>query len=92
MRCALGLAKGSYELALAYVQQREQFGRPICEFQGIQWMLADMATGIAAAEALIYRAAGHAGNEFPDATEAAQAKIFTSEMAIKVTRTYLKIV
>ena len=82
---ALGLAKGAYELALAYVQEREQFGRPICEFQGIQWTLADMATGIAAAEALVYKAAAHAGNEFPDATEAAQAKIFTSEMAIKVT-------
>jgi alkylation response protein AidB-like acyl-CoA dehydrogenase len=82
---ALGLAKGAYELSLAYVQQREQFGRPICEFQGVQWMLADMTTGIAAAEALVYKAAARAGIEFPDATEAAQAKIFTSEMAIKVT-------
>src|SRR5665213_3034363 len=41
---ALGLAEGAYELALAYAQEREQFGRPICEFQGVQWMLADMAT------------------------------------------------
>ena len=54
-------------------------------------MLADMATGIAAAEALIYKAAAHAGNEFPDATEAAQAKIFTSEMAIKVTSDALQL-
>jgi alkylation response protein AidB-like acyl-CoA dehydrogenase len=88
---ALGLAKGAYELALAYVQEREQFGRPICEFQGVQWMLADMAIGIAAAEALIYKAAGRAGDDFPDVTEAAQAKIFTSEMAIKVTSDALQL-
>jgi alkylation response protein AidB-like acyl-CoA dehydrogenase len=88
---ALGLAKGAYELALAYVQEREQFGRPICEFQGVQWMLADMATGIAAAEALIYKAAARAGDNFPDVTEAAQAKIFTCEMAIKVTNDALQL-
>ena len=46
---ALGLAEGAYDLALAYAQEREQFGRPICEFQGVQWMLADMATQIAGA-------------------------------------------
>jgi 3-sulfinopropanoyl-CoA desulfinase len=88
---ALGLAAGAYELALAYSQEREQFGRPICEFQGVQWMLADMATGIAAARALIYRAAAGAGEGFPDVTEAAQAKIFTSEMAIKVTNDALQL-
>jgi alkylation response protein AidB-like acyl-CoA dehydrogenase len=86
---ALGLAEGAYDLALAYSQERQQFGRPICEFQGVQWMLADMATGIAAAQALIYRAA--AGGGFPDVTEAAQAKIFTSEMAIKVTNDALQL-
>jgi 3-sulfinopropanoyl-CoA desulfinase len=88
---ALGLAEGSYELGLAYAQEREQFGRPICEFQGIQWMLADMTTQIAAAQALIYKAAVGAGDGFPDATEAAQAKIFTSEMAIKVTNDALQL-
>src|SRR3546814_3111461 len=41
---ALGIAQGAYEQALAYSGRREQFGRPICEFQGLQWMLADMAT------------------------------------------------
>jgi hypothetical protein len=50
---ALGLAEGAYELRLGYAQEREQFGRPICEFQGVQWMLADMATQIAAAQALV---------------------------------------
>ena len=86
---ALGLAEGAYELGLAYSQEREQFGRPICEFQGVQWMLADMATQIAAAQALVYKAAAGAG--VPDATEAAQAKIFTSEMAIKVTNDALQL-
>ena len=88
---ALGLAEGAYDLALAYSKEREQFGRPICEFQGVQWMLADMATGIAAAQALIYRAAAGAGDGFPDVTGAAQAKIFTSEMAIKVTNDALQL-
>ncbi len=88
---ALGLAEGAYDLALAHEKEREQFGRPICEFQGVQWMLADMATGIAAAQALIYKAAGAAVIGFPDATEAAQAKIFTSEMAIKVTNDALQL-
>ncbi len=88
---ALGLAEGAYELALAYAQEREQFGRPICEFQGVQWMLADMATAIAAAQALIYKAAAGVGDSFPDVTEAAQAKIFASEMAIKVTNDALQL-
>jgi len=88
---ALGLAEGAYELALAYVQERRQFGRPLCEFQGVQWMLADMATQIAAAQALIYKAASRAGTGFPDVTEAAQAKIFAAEMAIKVTNDALQL-
>jgi len=85
---ALGLAEGAYEMALAYSQRREQFGRPICEFQGLQWMLADMATQIEAARGLIYKAADCDG--FPDALEAAQAKVFASETAIKVTNDALQ--
>ena len=88
---ALGLAGGAYRLALDYTQTREQFGRPICEFQGLQWMLADMSIQIAAAQALIYKAAARGAGGFPDATEAAQAKIFASEMAIKVTNDALQI-
>jgi alkylation response protein AidB-like acyl-CoA dehydrogenase len=88
---ALGIAEGAYALALAYAQEREQFGRPICEFQGLQWMLADMSTGLAAAQALIYKAAARGGAGFPDVTEAAQAKIFASEMAIKVTNDALQL-
>jgi len=85
---ALGLAEGAYQHALQFSQQREQFGRPICEFQGLQWMLADMSTQLVAARQLIYTAARSAdsdGNVFPDALLAAQAKVFASEMAIKVT-------
>ena len=88
---ALGLARGAYERALAFSHEREQFGRPIREFQGLQWMLADMSVQLAAAEALCYKAAGKAGDGFPDANEAAQAKIFTSEMAIKVTNDALQV-
>jgi alkylation response protein AidB-like acyl-CoA dehydrogenase len=86
---ALGLAEGAYDLALDYSKTREQFGRPICEFQGLQWMLADASVQIAAAQALIYKAASRDG--FPEPTEAAQAKIFASEMAIKVTNDALQV-
>ena len=54
---ALGIAAGAYELALDYSKQREQFGRPICEFQGLQWMLVDMHTQIEAARLLLHKAA-----------------------------------
>jgi alkylation response protein AidB-like acyl-CoA dehydrogenase len=88
---ALGIAAGAYELALDYAGQREQFGRPICEFQGLQWMLADMSIQLAAARMLIYKAAAGAGTGFPDMTEAAQAKVYASDMAIKVTNDALQI-
>ncbi len=93
---ALGLAQGAYALALDYAGERQQFGRPIAEFQGLQWMLADMSTRLAAARALIREAAasagdGAAGDGFPDVLAAAQAKIFASEMAIDVTNDALQI-
>lgn len=90
---ALGLAQGSYDLVLDYLHEREQFGRPIAEFQGLQWMLADMATSIEASRGLIYRAARSKGDRaglFPDPVMAAQAKLFTSEMAVKVTNDVLQ--
>ncbi|MEM7252437.1 MAG: 3-sulfinopropanoyl-CoA desulfinase [Pseudomonadota bacterium] len=87
---ALGVASGAYEEALEYVQTREQFGRPICEFQGLQWMLVDMDTQLNAARNLIYQAAASGGTGFPDITKAARAKIFASEMAIKVTNDALQ--
>ena len=89
---ALGLAQGAYDHALDYAQRREQFGRPIAEFQAIQFMLADMNIQVEAARALIWRAAASAGpSGFPDALYAAQAKILASEMAIKVTNDALQV-
>ena len=88
---ALGIAEGAFDLALAHAKRRQQFGRPIAEFQGVQWMLADMATAIAAAQALIYKAATRAGSGFPDVLDAAQAKILASETAIKVTNDALQL-
>ncbi len=90
----LGIATGAYEQALAFVKQREQFGRPIAEFQGLQWMLADMSTRLEAARSLTYRAAesrGPNGSAFPDPSLAAQAKIFTAENAIDVTNDALQL-
>ena len=89
---ALGLAQGAFELALARAQSREQFGRPIAEFQAIQFMLADMSLQLDAARALIWRAAASAGpGGFPDVLQAAQAKILASEAAIKVTNDALQV-
>ena len=87
---ALGLADGAFKLALAYANEREQFGRAIAEFQGLQWMIADMSTQIDAARLMIHRAAASA-DPFPDATMAAKAKIFASEMAIKVSNDALQV-
>ncbi len=88
---ALGLAAGAYEQAIDFSKKREQFGRPIAEFQGLQWMLADMSVKLEAARSLTYRAAcsrgasaGGAASPFPDPAMAAQAKIFTAETAIDV--------
>ena len=91
---ALGLASGAYRNALAYAGEREQFGRPIAEFQGLQWMLADMSIQIEAGRALLHKATrsrGEGGSPFPDPTVAAQAKVFISEMAIQVTTDALQI-
>jgi alkylation response protein AidB-like acyl-CoA dehydrogenase len=92
---AFGLALGGYERALAYANEREQFGRAIAEFQGLQWMLADMSIQLEASRGLIYRAAKSAEIDgalgFPDALLAAQAKVFASEMAIRVTNDALQV-
>ena len=87
---ALGIAQGAYDLALGWLGQRQQFGRPIAEFQGLQWMLADMATGIDAARLMVHHAAASGGGGFPDMTAAAKAKVLASETAIKVTNDALQ--
>jgi alkylation response protein AidB-like acyl-CoA dehydrogenase len=88
---ALGLAQGAYERARAYAAERRQFGRPVGQFQGIRWKLADMAVTLDAARLLIHRAAARAGHGFPDALEAAKAKTFAAEMAQAVTSQALQI-
>jgi len=82
---AMGIAGGALELALHWAKTREQFGRPIGEFQGLQWMLADMQTQLTASRLMLYTAARSQGaGGFPDPMLAAQAKIFASETAIKI--------
>ena len=88
---ALGIAQGAFNEALAYANTREQFGRPIAEFQGLQWMLADMSIQLEAARLLLHRAASPEDGGFPDITHAAQAKIFAAEAANRVTSDALQI-
>lgn len=81
---ALGIARGAYEAALQYAKEREQFGQPIAAFQGISFKLADMATEIEAAALLTGRAAAlkQAGQKMT--REAAMAKYYASEVAVRV--------
>ena len=87
---ALGIAQGAFERAVAFVKQRKQFGRPIAEFQGLQWMLADMAIALNAARLSLHQAALSA-DPFPNPLLAAQAKILASETANAVTNQALQL-
>jgi alkylation response protein AidB-like acyl-CoA dehydrogenase len=87
---ALGLAQGAVEKAMTFVKERKQFGRPIAEFQGLQWMLADMAVALNAARLSLHQAALSA-DPFPDPLLAAQAKIIASETANAVTNQALQL-
>lgn len=80
---SLGMAQGAYESALKYSKQRKQFGKPISEFQAIQWKLADMATEIDAARLLTLRAASMKDAGKKTTLESSMAKLFTSEVAVK---------
>jgi butyryl-CoA dehydrogenase len=82
---ALGLAKGAYERAVRFAQERVAFGKPIASKQGIAFKLADMAVGIEAARLLIQEAAGCRDEGRPYSRQAAIAKLFASEMVMKVT-------
>ncbi len=81
---SLGIAKGAYEAALQYSQERYQFDKPISSFQGVSFKLADMATEIAAAELLILQACDLKNRHLPMTKEAAMAKYYASEVAVKV--------
>src|SRR3989442_7224059 len=83
---ALGIAEGAFDLARRYARDRRQFGKPIMEFQGIQFMLADMATQIEAARALTYAAGDALDRDLPGITAgASMANLFASDTAMRVT-------
>jgi alkylation response protein AidB-like acyl-CoA dehydrogenase len=82
---SLGIAEGAFEHALEYASTRRQFGKPIASFQGVNFQLADMAMEIEAGKHLMYHAAWLAQRKLPFSTEAAMAKLFCSELAMRVT-------
>jgi alkylation response protein AidB-like acyl-CoA dehydrogenase len=81
---AVGIAQGAYESAVRYSKEREQFGKPISEFQAIQFKLADMAVSIDAARLLMYRAAYLKDNGKKTTRESSMAKLYASEMSVRV--------
>jgi len=81
---SLGIAKGAYEAALKYSKERHQFGQPISEFQGISFKLADMATEIEASELLLHKAAFLKQQHRPVTVLGAMAKMYSSEVCVKV--------
>jgi alkylation response protein AidB-like acyl-CoA dehydrogenase len=88
---ALGIAQGAYESALRYAKERYQFGRPIAEFQAIQFKLADMATQIDAARLLTYRAAALKDAGRKVTKESSMAKLFASEVSVRVSEEAIQI-
>ncbi len=88
---SLGIAQGAYEAALAYSQERVQFGKSISSFQGVSFKLADMATEIEAARLLIFRAADMKNKGLVMTKESAMAKLYASEVAVRVANDALQI-
>jgi short-chain 2-methylacyl-CoA dehydrogenase len=88
---AVGLAQGAYDLAERYAKERRQFGKPIAEFQAVQFKLADMATEIEAGRNLVYKAAWLKDEGRPFAKEAAMAKLYTGEVSHRVANWALQI-
>lgn len=82
---AVGIAQAGFEASLDYARTRKQFNRPIGDFQGIQWMLAQMAMEIAAARGLVHRAALMLDNDKPATEASSMAKCYASDMAVKQT-------
>jgi len=82
---ALGIAQGAFEAALNYAKERKQFNQPISSFQAVQFKLADMATEIEAARLLVYQAAYKASAGIPYSKDSAMAKLYASDVAMKVT-------
>jgi alkylation response protein AidB-like acyl-CoA dehydrogenase len=88
---AVGIAQAGLEASLEYTRERRQFGRPILENQGLQWMLADMAKDIAAARALVERAALLIDRNLPATASASIAKCFASDVAVAQTANAVQI-
>ena len=88
---AVGIAQGAFEEAVRYAKEREQFGKPISTFQAIQHYLADMSTELDAARLMTWKAAWAKMHRKRYSLEAAQAKLFTSEMAQRVTNKALQV-
>jgi len=88
---SVGLAQAAFEYACDYAKEREAFGQPIAGFEAVQWMLADAATEIEAARALLYRSAWTKQQGRPYTTQASMAKLFATEMAERVCRNAIQI-
>lgn len=82
---SLGIAQGAFDVALAYIQDRQVFGKSVSDFQGIQWTIADIGTTLEAARLLVYNAADRIDRNLPFIKEASMAKLFCNEMARRVT-------
>jgi short-chain 2-methylacyl-CoA dehydrogenase len=87
----VGLAQGAYDLAAQYARERRQFGRPIAEFQAVQFALADMATEIEAGRSMVYKAAWLKDQDRPFGKEAAMAKLYTGELSNRAANVALQI-
>jgi alkylation response protein AidB-like acyl-CoA dehydrogenase len=87
----VGLAQGAYDLAYAYAQERQQFGKPIAKFQAVQFQLADMSTEIEAGRQLVYRSAWLKDQGKPFGLAAAQAKLYTGLLSNRVVNAALQI-
>ncbi len=89
---AVGIAQGALDLAVKYAKERKQFGHSISSFQGIQWMIADMATQVEASRALVYSVARMVDSGAKDVSKpSAMAKLFASDVAMKVTTDAIQI-
>ena len=88
---AVGIAQGAFEESIKYARMRKQFGKPIAEFEAIQWMLADMATEIDAARLLVYRAAQLKDRGMVFVTAASEAKLYAAEAAMRATTKAIQI-
>ena len=88
---SVGCAQGAYEAAIRYSKEREQFGKPISSFQGIQFKLADMATEIEAARLLTYQAAAMKDAGKNVTKQSAMAKLYASEVSVRVSEEAIQI-